>query len=205
MRSLLSPKWIFLLFFVLLSGLLVVRRFDMPTQESVQLVSSTGSEQTVGHLYKRGEMITTKPGEHLFIQIGNDVSVAIDERTSLELWRISEKERVLRFPRGRIVVEKTGGTPVRIETNQTENTLVKGKTIFINFDFLQSVTIAPVVGSIQTHIKGTEEYMVLPLPISIKETTPPVLSKISTSPTEGASAAFHAWADLQFDQRVKNP
>ncbi len=205
MRSLLSQKWIILLFFLIISGLLVVRRFDMPKQEPVQLVSSTGSEQTAGHLYKRGEIITTKPGEHLFIRIGNDVSVAIDERSSLELWRISEKERVLRFPRGRIVVEKTGGIPVRIETNQTENTLVKGKTIFINFDFLQSVTIAPVVGSIQTHIKGTEEYMVLPVPISIKETTPPTFSKVSNNPAEGASAPFHAWADSEFDQHVKNP
>ncbi len=201
MRSQLSQKWIMCLFFLVISGFLIVRRFDLPTQETVRLVSAEGSSQAIGHLYKRGETITTKIGEHIFIQIGSDVFVAIDERTSVELWRVSNTEQTLKIPRGRMVVKNKGATPVKIETYKTESILAKGKTIFINYSFVGNVTIAPVTGMIQTHVKGTEEYMNLPVPINISEKSPFNLSKVTTDPTKGVSAAFHQWADEQFDQR----
>lgn len=187
------PKVAIAVFFVAVFGLLIARRFDVPASEEVLVIASQNSDLGVGEKLRRGETIETQADEFVAIKIGSDLTVGIDERSRVELDRAFVDERTLKFSRGRIVVNSTSQTPVFVETNKTVNTLENGKAIFVNYDFEQMVTIAPVTGSVQTHIKGAKDYLLIPVPLNIKETSPVSFSKTTVDPTQGPSAGFHAW------------
>jgi hypothetical protein len=180
------------LFFTVIAGLLLIRRFDTIPEESVVIVSTSGSDRIVGEKFRRGEFIETKAGEYLAINIGNNIQIGIDERSRLELYRLYKKERKIRFPKGRIIVVNKDRVPLFIETNKTENVLVSGSATLINYDYQQLVTIAPIEGSIQTHIKGMNEYMLIPVPINVNEKDPASYSTTKTDPILGAKK-FYEW------------
>jgi len=180
------------LFFTVIAGLLLIRRFDTVPEETAVIVASSGSDRIVGEKFRRGEFIETKAGEYLAISIGNNIQIGIDERSRLELYRLYKDERKIRFQKGRIIVVNKDRVPLFIETNKTENVLVSGSATLINYDYQQLVTIAPLDGSIQTHIKGMNEYMLLPIPISVNEKDPASFSKTITDPLLGAKE-FYEW------------
>ncbi len=189
-------------FFVAVFGLLIARRFDVPVQEQIFVIAAQHSDFTQGEKLSRGQTIETGDGEYVAIKIGVDLIVGIDERSRVEIHKIFTDERTLRFPRGRMVVLSTSKTPVSIETNKTVNTFENGKAIFINYDFEQMVTVAPVRGSIQTHIKGAKDYLLIPVALNIKETNPVSFSKTTVDPSHGPSAAFHKWIDELIDAEM---
>lgn len=180
------------LFFTVIAGLLLIRRFDTVPEESVVIVSTSGSDRLVGDKFRRGEFIETKDGEYLAINIGDNVQIGIDERSRIELYRLYQNERKIKFSKGRIIIINKERTPLFIETNKTENVLASGTATLINYDYQQLVTIAPIEGSIQTHIKGMNEYMLLPIAISVNEKDPPSFSKTKTDPLLGAKE-FYEW------------
>lgn len=180
------------LFFTVIAGLLLIRRFDTQPEEPVVIVSVSGSERKVGEKLRRGEIIETKVGEYLALQIGESVLVGIDERSRVELYRLFADERILRFPRGRIVIESQDKKPFLIETNKTQSIVENGSATFINYDYQQLVTIAPIKGSIQTHIKNTNEYILLPVPINVSEKNSPTYLAATTDPLSGAKK-FYEW------------
>jgi hypothetical protein len=192
------PKIAIVVFFVAVFGLLIARRFAVPPQERAVVIASQNSDLVPEELLQRGQTIETEDDEFVAIKIGSDLIFGIDERSRVELHRLFANERMLRFPRGRMIVMSSGTTPVYIETNKTVNVLENGKAIFINYDFEQMVTIAPVQGSVQTHIKGARDYLLIPVALNIKETNPVSFSKTNVDTTQGHSAAFHRW----FDQMI---
>lgn len=182
-------------FAAIVAGLIVWRRFDVPPQLHVQVVAAQGSSIEAGQTFRRGQLVETGAGEYLVLQVGDDLFVALDERSRLELTRLFYDERIFTFTRGRIVVDSRGAQPILIETNKSQNVVERGRATFINYDFQQLVTIAPMDGSVQTHIKGTKDYLLVPVPLNVSETDPPSFSKTTFHPSEGAAATFHAWTD----------
>src|SRR3989338_3312328 len=118
--------------------------------------------RSVGEKVKRGQTIETEDDEYVAVRIGNDVQVFLDERSRLTIHRVFVDEMTIIFTRGRIVLENRGGIPVLVETHKTENVVEKGSATFINYDFQQLVTIAPMQGSVQTRIKNINEYLLIP-------------------------------------------
>ena len=91
------------LFFTVIAGLLLIRRFDTVPEESVVIVSTSGSDRLVGDKFRRGEFIESKAGEYLAINIGDNIQIGIDERspetTSPQRGQPPDR-RGLRGPRG---------------------------------------------------------------------------------------------------------
>ena len=104
----------------------------------------------------------------------------------------------VRFTRGRIVIDNKGYAPFLVETHQTENIIDRGRATIINYDFQQLVTIAPMQGSVQTHIKNQKDYLLIPVPLNVSEADPITISKTTFDPTNGPSANFHSWSDKEF-------
>ncbi len=192
------PQLTALFFCVLVVGLLAWRRFDLPPQQAVAVIASQESDHKAGTRFPRGTILETGDNEYLAIKIGERIIVTMDERSRLELSRLFEDERVLTFTRGRIVVKNEEKAPVFIDTHKTENALMKGEAIFINYDFQQLVTVAPVTGNIQTHLKGQKEYLLVPNALNVSETDPPSISQTTVDPTQGPSAPFHEWTTYVF-------
>lgn len=190
-----TPLWIAsLVFFCLVAGLLVWRRFDVPPQLPVTVVAAEHSNYKPGDRFKRGHIFETSEQEWLVLTIGDDIQLALDEKTRLELHRLFDEERVLNLTRGRILLNNSSKTPIFIDTNQTENAVTKGVATFINYDFQQMVTIAPIIGSIQTTIKQSGEYLSVRSALNIHETIEPSFEPTTVLLTEGMAAPFYAWA-----------
>lgn len=195
MKKIHIQTFVLLVVFTVIAVLLFVIRFDTPTEEKVSVYAQLGSDYKIGVAFHRGEIIETKTGKFLAIKIGDDISVGIYEKSRLELYRLFDDELVIKFPRGRIIVENKSRVPFIIETNKTESILENGTATFVNYDFQQLVTIAPVEGSIQTHIKGSNEYLLLPVVINVNEKDPPSFEVTKTNVVSGAKE-FYEWFEL---------
>jgi hypothetical protein len=158
------------------------------------VVASTSDDYKVGDKLRRGQTIQTDENEFLALQIGA-ARVGLAEKTLIELKRLLENERILIFPRGRIVVDNPEGAPLFINTLKTENTLTQGKATLINFDFLHTVHIIPLERAIQTRIIGTNEFLVLPRPIAVDESGTGSYQAIEFNPAQNTESAFYAWFD----------
>lgn len=196
MSKISSQTWVALLIFTVIAAMLFIRRFDTVPEETVEIYAVFNSDHKVGEKFRRGEIIETKTGEFLAIKIGDDIKIGLYEKSKLELYKIFKDERVIRFPRGRIVVDNSSKIPLFIETNKSESVLEKGSATFVNYDFQQLVTIAPIEGSIQTHIKGSNEYLLLPVAINVNEKNPPSFEVSKTDVISGASEFYDWFAEI---------
>lgn len=184
-----------LLVFLILSGTLVYRRFDLQPQMNAVLIDENGSQkqrETGSQVLRRGQIIKTEAGEYQLLKIGADYLVAIDERTTIELHSLSPARPVLRFTRGRLWIKNELNIPLILETEKTESLVSQTTASFINYDFKEMVIIAPIKGSIQTRLKDKNEYLLIPVPINVNEKTSSY-SATTFDPTTGTAADFYRW------------
>jgi hypothetical protein len=174
-------------------GLLVLFRFDTPPTLDVLVRDIEGqSTYTAGYEPSRGEIVATSQ-EWLSITFG-DVQVFLDSNTSIKLEGLAEDGPTIRLLRGRLQAT-ADRTPIWITTNTSENTVFSGTATFINYDFLETVHVVPVDGSVQTHIKATGDYMLLPVPIAITEGYEPSYETIEVNLEAESSAGFYEWVE----------
>ncbi|MBI5370267.1 hypothetical protein HZA85_03705 [Candidatus Uhrbacteria bacterium] len=187
--------WLYLAGGILVAvfGLLIAQRLHTQPSLIARIVDTENSAHKVGEIIRRGETLTTQPNEHLLVQIGDSLRVGMDERSTLEFWKLFDKDVTLRFKRGRLFVDNPSVQPVFVETNKTENSLVQGQASFINYDFKQLVTVAPLVGSVQTRLKNSNEFLVVPSALNISEGDTPTFSKTAVDVTQGLAADFYTW------------
>lgn len=185
-----------LVFFFIVAGMLVWRRFDTVSELPVFVVAEQNSPYEIGQVFERGEFIETGDDMFLMLQMGENVFISLDARTRIELHRLFETERVIRFTRGRMVVKNPESNPLLVNTNKTENTVANAQVIFINYDFQQLVTVAPIEGTVKTEVKDHGIYLSLPfLALNISESDLPSVSSTHVNTQEGPSAEFHRWTD----------
>ncbi len=181
------------LIIAIIFGLLIVQRFVVEPRLDVVVMQIDGaSDYQIGSEFKRGAYVDTAY-TWLELKIGEDIHVYLAENTRLELEDLSEDGPTIRIIRGRIVVE-AGGTPVWITTNQTENVVENGSASVVNYNFLESVHVIPIEGSVQTTLKFSNEYMLLPVPIEITEGHNPGYSTIDADLNASSAAEFYDWA-----------
>lgn len=173
--------------FAAIMALLIMQRFSLPAEVDV-------FDASTGETYQRGEMIKTID-DYLAIKIGQN-TVYLGKNTHLELDRVYENELVITMTKGRILVDATGSIPLVVKTNQTEYLLHKGVASLINYDWLETIHVIPVSGSVQTAIRGTGESLLTPLPLSIHETDPIAYEMIEVNLSTGPGAEFYEWTGV---------
>jgi hypothetical protein len=173
--------------FLAVMSLLVMQRFSLPPEVAVFDINS---EQT----YERGELIKTTDN-HLAIQIGENI-VYLGKNTVLELDRIYTDELTVTLTKGRLLVDATGNIPLVIETNHTDHLIHKGLASFINYDWLETIHVVPISGSVQTTIRETKEFLLTPRPLSIHETDPVSYEAIDVDLMVGPAADFYIWTGV---------
>lgn len=154
----------------------------------------------IGDVIKRGQIIETEENEMLVLQIGDKTTLGLSENTRIELHKILTNDRVVKFTKGRIMINTEDDVPFVVETNFTENVLHKGSVSFVNYDFLEKIHIISITNSVQTNIKGSSEYMLIPESMEIKETHPVEYKKIEPNLNIGDHAYFYKWFKEIIDQ-----
>jgi hypothetical protein len=124
----------------------------------------------------------------------------MSENTRIEIHKILTNDKVVKFTKGRIIINTEDDIPIVVETNFTENLLHKGSASFVNYDFLEKVHILPIINSVQTNIKGSNEYILIPEGMEIKETNPIKYKKIQYNLNTGEHGRFYEWFKRIVDQ-----
>lgn len=176
----------------LIFSLLFIRRFDMPEQLKVTVTDTQGnSEYSIGDILRRGSMVSSG-NSYLHTQFGEDIFISLDRNTAVELENLETIGPVIRLLKGRILV-KANETPVWITTNTTENTVALGSATFVNYDFLETINIIPIDTSVLTTIKTTGDYMLLPVPIAVKEGNEPGYETLEVNLEASEVKTFYDW------------
>lgn len=180
--------------FLAIMGLLVLQRFSGPPELTVTVATvNEESNYRTGEVLQRGEIVITRNG-FLELTIGQDTRVYLAAQTELELHRIFEDEIVLKLQKGRIVVSTESELPVLIKTNATESLVHKSTASFVNYDFLQTVHVIPLTDSVQ--VKIDEDYLLIPVPLSIHEIDPVTYERLDVNLEVGDVKEFYEWVDI---------
>jgi hypothetical protein len=193
-----------ILFFTIM-GLLVVQRFSLPPQLAVRIVAGSGEDAGYGfgEGLRRGSVIETKNG-YLKVTIGverEDLDQAntilwLAPNTRIELTRLFEDELVIRFARGRLLIDNHTNVPLRLETNFTSQVIDNDLVTIINYDFLETIHIIPLRGSVQVSLEPTGKQLETPGPFSIHETPPVTFEPIEVNLWAGDAAGFYEWTEI---------
>lgn len=191
--------------FLAIMGLLIVQRFSLPPELPVRIAAGSGENTGygLGERLRRGSVIETDNG-YLKITIGVE-SEQIDQaqtilwlapNTRIELDRLYENELTIRFTRGRMVVSNQADTPLKIKTNYTIQLVYQDLATFVNYDFLETIHVIPLSGSVQVSVDSTGEQLLTPVPLSIRETEPVTFEKLEVNLAAGDAANFYQWTGV---------
>lgn len=174
----------------------MIQRFALPTTLNATITNVNGvSSYQLNETLKRGQRIETTDDELAFT-IGEETKIYLAQRTNLELVRLYEDELVVLLTKGRIVVDAQSPTPLIVRTHHTEHLVYQDTASFVNYDFLETVHVIPLTGSVQTAIKETNEHLLTPVPIAIHETDPISYDTLEVNLAAGDSADFYRWAGV---------
>lgn len=191
--------------FLTIMGLLVVQRFSMPPELPVRIAAGSGEDAGYGfgEGLRRGSVIETGNG-YLKVTIGVE-SEQLDQaqtilwlapQTRIELDRLYEDELTIRFTRGRLLVDNHADVPLRLETNHTTSLVHGDIATFVNYDFLETIHVIPLSGSVQVSVDSTAEQLLTPVPLSIHETEPVTFEKLKVNLAAGDAADFYRWTGI---------
>ncbi len=199
-----SLKILTVVLFCFVVGLLIAQRFSLPEQLPVRITAGAGEDAGYGfgEGLQRGSLVETTEG---FIQlnIGEELAQAdqaqtiiwLSKNTSIELERLYKNELIIRLIKGRILAKTSAQTPLMIKTNNTEHVLSDAMASFINYDFLETIHVIPLMNSVETYLRQTKERFTQSVPYSIHETPPVSHESLDVNLIAGDSAEFYQWTN----------
>lgn len=175
------------------------------------LVSELSGNVTVGYqdvvrtlttpsMVRRGEIIRTGDRARAKLRLGFANVVFLDERTDVEMTKLTNGDCRLRLIQGRLLIDthqsddhngNAFGT-VSISTARTETVIQYGKLSVVNYNFRDTVSVIPIetVAAVTYPGGGTVTYT----PIDIHETEPVTITDITFDPAASAAKSFYEWA-----------
>ncbi len=187
--SLAMTKYLTILFVLIVSTLLVGQRFGFVWAGGDGYRPQNVATVVPGDdTYRRGETVSTKPGERKRIVVGVQ-SIALDENTDVVLSDLRNESLAIRLIRGRVYVDG----PVTVTTNFTSTTTDSGALTVVNYDFLETVSIAPFFANATVFVKGGDA-LTTEKPVSAHETPPVSIVEIPFDTNAASVADFYRWA-----------
>ncbi|MBI4256583.1 hypothetical protein HY626_00835 [Candidatus Uhrbacteria bacterium] len=187
------PRVLTVVLFIAIMGLLVAQRFSLPPSLPTQITAVyEESNYHTGETLKRGQSVVTPGSGYLAISIGENIQIFMAANTELTLERLYENEMTVHLTKGRILVDAQGDVPIKVETNFTQHLVLEDIVSFINYDFLETVHVVPISGSVQVSIDSGEN-LLTPVPLSIHETDPVTFEKLEVNLAAGDAAKFYEW------------
>jgi len=195
--------------FLAIMGLLTAQRF-LATPEQLPVRVAAGAGEDAGYGFgenlRRGSTVETGDG-FLKLTIGVELEkldqaktiLWLAPHTRIELERLFGDELRIVFTKGRLVVDNQSEIPLRLKTNHTSHVVFDDVASFVNYDFLETIHVIPLSGSIQVGIDATEEQLLTPVPLSIHETDPVTYETLEVNLAAGDSADFYKWVGVLKD------
>ena len=177
------------IFGLIVATLLVGQRFGFVwTGGDGYRPQRTATIEASAESYRRGETVSTGPGERKRLVIASQ-SIAIDENTDVVLSDMRDESLSIKIVRGRIYVDG----PITVTTNRTSTSAESGALSIVNYDFLETLSIAPFFATATVEIIGYTP-IATEKPVSIHETQPVSIVEIPFDTSAASVADFYRWA-----------
>lgn len=191
------------IFAVLVAALLIGQRFGFVWAGGTGYVPEVGAYNASGVHYGRGETVSTGADDRTYLRVGQPGDIAalaelwLDRSTDVVLDQTNGNGVTVRLIRGRILaVAHDAEHPFTIKTNFTQSAIFGGTLSAVNYDFRETVSLAPIDTSVVVTVKDTEAFTT-ETPVDIHETAPVSITESTFDSTSGAAAEFYAWALAQ--------
>lgn len=172
-------KYPAILFWFCVIGLLFGLRLNSQPQDIVSVTRVKGSlSYAEQQKLKRGQIIQTNQNEFVKINIGDSISIALDENSTIDLKKIFKTDHAIGFTRGRILVEIQNQTSLNIETLETRNFMEKGIVEFENDNTRRLISIIPTdETTIKFQLKNGVESREITTGTTVREIPPITFTK----------------------------
>lgn len=150
----------------------------------------------------RGETFLTGPDEYAHLKTtSQDRSIALDENTTIELQQSDKDSFRIKLIRGRIIVDNHfDNITTEVVTNFTKHTMRSGGAVsFVNYDFLEMVSVFPLDGSVESIATKTNKLYHPEPGINIHETEPVEVTETALDYSNPTIAGFYSWYQESFD------
>ncbi len=145
-----------------------------------------------GGTFARGSTVETHVNEKLLLEIAG-ARIGLYENTSLELKMLTSDRIELRITKGRIAVAaRSSNQSITVSSNRVDATTLGGSFSFVNYDFLQKVSIIPLSGIAGVVVNG-ESASILAGPVDVSEIAPYELTETTFTPAGSAAEEFYTW------------
>ncbi|MFH1089530.1 MAG: hypothetical protein V1716_03855 [Candidatus Uhrbacteria bacterium] len=204
-----------LIFFIVLSGLLISARFgfifaggegyikSLPVTievvEGKTQVDRAGKIRTVetSDSVTRGEKIMVGENSRAFIRIGENITVALDQQTDIVLEQLFPTQVEIKIVRGRLLASTSMETEKLIVTSpKATGEIAAGSMTVVRYDFLDKTTYATIGSPVFIDVLGGQTFQLNnSQALDINELNPaqPVLSEFN--PQASSAAGFYEWAE----------
>lgn len=156
-------------------------------------VDRAGNIQKIQKQYQpvRGEKIETTAGSRVFFEIGSGTFLALDENTSVTLDRLEPSRVSIRLWHGRVLaIAGSNLEEFRVTTNHTASWIQGGAFTVINYDFLETISVAPIDTAVSVVVEPDDAF-VTSRAVSIHETAPVEIKDVTVNLD---AIPFYEWA-----------
>lgn len=139
----------------------------------------------------RGEKIETTAGSRTVFEISSGTFLALDENTSVTLDRLESSRVSIRLWHGRVLaIAGSSLHEFRITTNHTASWIQGGAFTVINYDFLETISVAPIDTAVSVIVEPQDAF-VTSRAVSVHETTPVKVEDVTVNLD---AIPFYDWA-----------
>ncbi len=210
-------KLLALIFFLVLSGLLISARFgflfaggegyvkSLPvTIEVVEgkiQVDRVGEIRTVetGDSMTRGEKILVGENSRALIRIGKNITVALDQQTDIILEQLFPAQVEIKIIRGRLLANTSMETEKLIVSSpKATGEITDGSMTAVRYDFLAKTTYATIDSPIFVDVLEGQTFQLNDLQaLNVNELIPSQSILSEFNPQASSVAEFYEWAKNQ--------
>jgi hypothetical protein len=206
-----ADKTLSAIFLFTVTALLIGARFDLDwaggegydTAQPITVTAKRGAAAidragmkraaVPGERIARGEFVRTGDDGWLMIEIAGVATLGLAERTDLKIQKFETGRITLFLKRGRLMAKMAGGdSKLTIATKHTQTTLIAGAAALTNYDFKETVEIAPLNTTAAVVIDEARAFLT-EKPTAIHETDPIMVTDGQFDPAASAGADFYRW------------
>jgi len=186
---------------LIVATLLVGQRFGFVWAGGDGYVPEVGAvDMENGDTYRRGESVTTGAENRIYVRVGTPGDIAslaeiwLDHNTEIVLDQTNANGVTIRLVRGRLlVISHEPIHPLTVKTNFTESEILAGTMSVVNYDFLETTSIAPINTTATVTIRGEQPFETKK-PVNVHETPPVSIVETPFDVTAASVAEFYQWA-----------
>jgi len=200
------------IFFITLTAMLIAARFSLvwaggsgyveplviaseivDGDVKIERVDKIRVAETDSRVY-RGEKVSTGDNSRALLRLGQEIIIALDQRTDVVIQKNTSTEVEVQILRGRLLAATSWETEqLTVSTPLIKSTIKDGAITAVRYDFLDKTFFAPLNTQVKISIKNISQTSTNPMEIS--EIKPFAITPANFNPAAPDVIEFYKWTE----------